>query len=58
MVPAGQPFGEVMDLHGRVVERCVEDHDVQVIAIRHDPVVHTGDRVAYLAHAWKDVPVG
>ena len=29
--------------------------DVIIIGIRVDPVVHTGDRVAYVAYEWTDV---
>ena len=46
-----------MNLHGHVVERPSFDHDVVVIAIRVDPVVHTGDRVAYLGHEWDEITV-
>lgn len=29
--------------------------DVLIIAVRLDPVVHTGDGVAYLAREWTDL---
>lgn len=57
VVPAGTPLGEVMNLHGHVVERPSFDHDVVVIDIRVDPVVHTGDRLAYLGHEWDEITV-
>lgn len=52
IVPAGEPLGEVMDIHGRSVETVRQDHEVLIIAIRIDPVVHSGDNIAYVAHQW------
>ncbi len=53
VVPAGEPIGTTMNLTGNVVEVLTCDHDVLIIAIRIDPVVHTGDNVAYVAHSWR-----
>jgi len=58
IIPAGEALGEVMNLHGHVVERPTFDHDVVVIAVRTDPVVHSGDRVAFIAHEWEEIVVG
>ncbi len=55
LVRAGESLGEVMDLHGEVVQRVALPHDVIVICIRRDPVVHTGDRFVYVAHEWQEV---
>ena len=55
LVKAGDPFGEIMNMHGHVVERPSLTRDVIIIGIRADPVVHTGDRVAYVAYEWTDV---
>ncbi len=55
LVRAGEPFGEIMNMHGHVVERPALERDVIIIGIRVDPVVHTGDRVAYVAYEWTDV---
>lgn len=55
VVPAGQPIGTTMDLGGNRIETLVCDHDVMIIAIRIDPVVHSGDNVAYVAHAWSNL---
>ena len=55
LVPAGEPLGEIMNIHGHVVERPVAAQDVIIIAIRVDPVVHTGDRVAYVAYTWDEI---
>jgi len=58
LVRAGEPYGTIMDLHGHVVERPSLACDSVIIGIRVDPVVHTGDRVAYVAQAWSDVAPG
>lgn len=55
VVPAGEPLGEVMDLHGVVREQVTLPFDALIIGIRRDPVVHFGDRVAFVAEAWSDV---
>jgi len=48
LVP-GQPIGEIIDLRGRVLDRVAADADLLVISVRHEPVVHSGDRVAFVA---------
>lgn len=55
LVRAGESLGEIMDLHGKIVESVTLDRDVLVIAIRVDPVVHCGDRIGYLAYEWRDM---
>ena len=55
LVKAGEPLGEIMNMHGHVVERPSLERDVIIIGIRVDPVVHTGDRVAYVAYEWTDI---
>ena len=57
LIPAGTPLGDVMDLHGHLIEQPSFDHDVVVIAIRIDPVVNSGDRIAYLAHEWEEITI-
>lgn len=57
LVRAGEPFGEVMNAFGEVVERPVLDRDAIIIAIRVDPVMHTGDRFGYMAYEWDDIPL-
>ena len=54
-VPAGTPLGTICDLHGRQVEAVALDVDCIVIGMRRDPVVHTGDRVAFVATQWGQV---
>ena len=55
LVNAGELYGSIMDLHGHVVERPSLARDSVIIGIRVDPVVHTGDRVAYVAQEWTDL---
>jgi len=57
LVRAGTPLGEIMSIHGHVIERPTAANDLIIIAIRVDPVVHSGDRIAYVAHQWEDVAV-
>lgn len=52
IIPAGEPIGTVTNIHGRAVETVIAEEDVLVIAIRIDPVVHSGDNVAYVAYQW------
>lgn len=52
IVRAGDPIGEIMDLHGEVRERVTLPFDALMIGVRRDPVVHFGDRVAFVAEAW------
>jgi len=54
---AGQPYGRICDLHGRVVETLSFPNPARLIGVRRDPVVHSGDRVAFVAHAWDEVDV-
>lgn len=53
-LPAGQPLGHVQDVAGRVVETVSFEQDVQVIGIRNDPVVHSGDRVGFVGLEWNE----
>ena len=55
LLEQSEPLGEIMSIHGHVVERPTLAQDVIIIGIRVDPVVHTGDRVAYVAYEWADV---
>lgn len=54
-VKAGELLGEVMNLHGEIVERMTLPYDAIIIAIRSEPVVHTGDRFIFIAQEWLDV---
>jgi predicted deacylase len=55
IVPAGTPLGAVQTLHGETVERATWEKDLLVIGIRSEPVVHTGDRLAFVAEEWLPV---
>ena len=52
---AGQAYGEIVDLYGRVVERPALARAAHLIGVRRDPVVHTGDRVSFVASEWTDI---
>ena len=56
-VKAGEVVGELMDVWGEVVDRVRLPNDIVIIGIRRDPVVHSGDRVGFVAYAWEDVTV-
>jgi len=55
LVRAGTALAETLDLNGEVVEHTRFDHDVIVIGIRAEPVVHLGDRTVFVASAWDEV---
>ena len=55
VVPAGEPFGEIIDLYGRPIERAAFDRPCRLIAVRRDPAVHFGDRLAIAALEWDEV---
>lgn len=52
---AGEPYGEILDLHGRRIESLAIANPAQLIGIRRDPVVHSGERVSFVAHEWDEV---
>jgi predicted deacylase len=54
---AGAVVGTTTSLQGEVVERLAVDRPGVVIGIRNDPIVHTGDRMAFIAHEWDEVTV-
>ena len=54
-VKAGESLGQVWDVYGNVAEEMTLPYDAVVICIRRDPVVHSGDRFAFVAQEWKDV---
>jgi hypothetical protein len=53
---AGTCLGRVTDLHARVVQEARLDNAGIAIALRRDPVVHTGERLAFIANEWGEVP--
>ena len=48
-VAAGQPLGAIIDLVGRTMETIAVDEPALVISVRQEPVVHSGDRCAFIA---------
>jgi len=57
VIPAGEAIGRTMDMHGRDLGTVSLPKDCIVIGIRRDPVVHVGDRVAFVATQWDAVAV-
>ncbi|MFK8252071.1 M14 family metallopeptidase [Ancylobacter sp. sgz301288] len=55
VLPAGAPLGRVRNLFGDIEEEIVVEGESHIIAMRRDPVVHSGDRVAFLASRWDEV---
>ncbi|MEO3828823.1 M14 family metallopeptidase [Actinomadura sp. B10D3] len=55
VLPAGRPLGEISNVYGDVVEAVSLPTPVLVIGIRRDPIVHSGDRVGFVATEWADV---
>lgn len=51
---AGSLLGASMDLHGKPLEEIRLGNDGIVIGLRRDPVIHTGERAAFMAHEWDD----
>ncbi len=57
LVKAGDPIGTITDFTGVIVDTVTMPMDVLVIALRQDPVVHSGDSVAYLAKQWSNLDI-
>ncbi len=55
VVAAGDAIGETVNVWGERVETITLPMDVRIIAIRCDPVVHSGDRFGYVARTWNTV---
>jgi uncharacterized protein len=56
-IPARTRLGFVRNVFGEVVEEIYCQEETWVLAVRRDPVVHTGDRIAFLATSWDEVDV-
>ncbi|WP_226858651.1 hypothetical protein [Diaphorobacter aerolatus] len=48
-------LGQSMDLYGNPVETVQLAREAIVIGLRRDPVVHTGERAAFIAHEWEEL---
>ncbi|MES9539541.1 MULTISPECIES: M14 family metallopeptidase [unclassified Actinomadura] len=55
VVPAGRPLGEIRNVYGDKVEAVSLPTPALVIGIRRDPIVHSGDRVGFVATEWADI---
>jgi predicted deacylase len=56
-VEAGTVIGRTIDLFGEEVESFVAGEPSVVFGLRRDPVVHTGERAAFVATRWDTVAV-
>ncbi len=50
-------IGTTTNMAGACVETVQVPRDGLVIGIRNDPIVHTGDRIAFVAYEWDEAPV-
>ncbi len=57
VVPAGAPLLRLCDTHGEALPPVTLGREVFVLGLRRDPIVHTGDRVAYVAREWDEVRI-
>jgi predicted deacylase len=55
---AGAALGASMDIHGRTQEEVRVPADGIIIGLRRDPVVHTGERAAFVGYEWDSFVVG
>ena len=55
---AGTPLLHIQNAYGEHVESVTQREDVFVISLRRDPVVHAGDRGAFVAWEWDEVAIG
>jgi len=53
-VAAGQSLGERLDLQGGAQSIAPFEQDGVLIGLRRDPVIHTGERLAFVAWQWQD----
>jgi predicted deacylase len=57
VAPAGTPLLRIENAYGEHVEDVAQQSDVFVISLRRDPVVHSGDRGAFVAWEWDEVTI-
>lgn len=57
VAPAGTRLLRIENAFGEHVEDVTQPDDVFVISLRRDPVVHSGDRGAFVAWEWDEVAV-
>ncbi|WP_047786873.1 M14 family metallopeptidase [Variovorax paradoxus] len=56
-VPAGGSLGEMLRFDGSSVPVAALEREGILIGLRSDPVVHTGERLAFVAWEWQDASV-
>jgi predicted deacylase len=57
VVPAGSPLMRLCNAYGDPLPLVTLPRDVFVLGLRRDPIVHTGDRLAYVAREWDEVRI-
>lgn len=57
VVPAGTPLVQMQDAYGAPLPPVTLPREVFVLGLRRDPIVHTGDRLAYVGRAWDDIRI-
>jgi len=57
LVRAGESIGDLYRFDGSVTPVAPFTRDGILIGLRNDPVVHTGERLAFVAWEWADRPV-
>jgi predicted deacylase len=57
MLPADELLARTMNIYGDTVSRIKFKDDCIVIAIRKEPIVHTGDRIAFIGTEWDHIDV-
>lgn len=56
-VEAGTVIGRTTDLYGEQIESFIAQGPSVVFGLRRDPVVHTGERAAFVATEWETITV-
>jgi predicted deacylase len=56
-VAAGDAIGEIVSIYGEVLTEVSLPGDIVTIGVRRDPIVHTGDRCAFVALEWDNYDV-
>jgi predicted deacylase len=57
VVAAGQTLLRMDNAFGEVLPDLTLANDVFIIGLRRDPIVHTGDRLAYVGREWDEVRI-
>lgn len=57
ILPAGAPLLRLDNAFGEALPDLTLPRDVFVLGLRRDPIVHTGDRLAYVGREWDEVRI-